>query len=268
MKILFIGDIIGAPGRLAIREILPKIKKDNNICFTIANIENSAGGFGVTPQVLDELFSYGIDVGTSGNHIWDRKEILQIMDSERRLLRPANYPDGVAGFGSNIFTTNEGYKIGVLNLAGRVYMPNLNCPFNVGKAEVKKLKEKTNIIVVDFHAEVTSEKIALGWYLDGEISSIIGTHTHIQTADEKILTNGTSYITDVGMTGPYDSVIGVKKELALRRFLFQIPVKFEVASEKVKFCAVIVDIEVNSGKSTSIQRISIEKGDSHYLCQE
>ncbi|MFH1823969.1 MAG: TIGR00282 family metallophosphoesterase [Candidatus Firestonebacteria bacterium] len=259
MKILFIGDIIGAPGRLAVREILPQIKKDNDIRFTIANIENSAGGFGVTPQILNELFSYGIDVGTSGNHIWDKKEIMQIIDSERRLLRPANYPDGVGGFGSNVFTTNEGYKIGVLNLEGRVYMSNLNCPFNVGKAEVKKLKEKTNIIVVDFHAEVTSEKIALGWYLDGEVSAVIGTHTHIQTADEKILTNGTAYITDVGMTGPYDSVIGVKKELALRRFLFQTPVKFDVANEKIKICAVIVDIEVNSGKATSIQRISIDK---------
>jgi len=259
MNILFIGDIIGAPGRSIVKEFLPKIKEEYNICFTIANVENSAGGFGITPQVLNELFSYGIDVGTSGNHIWDKKEIMQVIDLEERLLRPANYPDGVAGRGSNVFTTKDGYKIGVLNLEGRVYLHNLNCPFNVAKLEIKKLKEKTNIIIIDFHAEVTSEKIALGWYLDGEVSAVIGTHTHIQTADEVILTHGTAYITDVGMTGPYDSVIGIKKEIALQRFLFQLPIKFEVASNKVKLCGVVIDIDVDSGKAVSIQRISIDK---------
>lgn len=254
MKILLIGDIIGKPGRLAVKEILPKVTKEHSIFFTLANVENSAGGFGVTPQVLNELFSYGIDVATSGNHIWDKKEIMEVIDKENRLLRPANYPEGVSGCGAKIYI-KEKYKIAVLNLEGRIYLPLLDCPFKVGKYKAQELAEETKIIIVDFHAEITSEKIALGYYLDGDVTAVLGTHTHIQTADERILPRGTAYITDVGMTGPYDSVIGIKKEIALQRFLLHVPVKFEVANWDIKFCAVIVDVDDHTGKALSIKRI-------------
>jgi hypothetical protein len=186
MRILFVGDIMGGSGRNAVKFRLAKIKEDNRIDLTIANVENAAGGFGVTSNILNELYSYGIDVATSGNHIWDKKEIINVMDKEQRLLRPANYPDGVPGTGSGVYTLKDSSKAAVLNLEGRVYMHNIECPFKTALKEIVKLKEQTNIIIIDFHAEVTSEKNALGWYLDGKVTAVLGTHTHVQTADENI----------------------------------------------------------------------------------
>lgn len=258
MKVLFLGDIIGEPGRAAIKALLPELKKELGIDFTIANGENSAGGFGITGKVLDELLSMGIDVVTSGNHIWDKKEVMQIIDTETRLLRPANYPDGVAGFGYRIYDGPNKTRIAVLNLEGRVYLSNIDCPFRVSKKLVDKIKAETNIIIVDFHAEITSEKNALGQYLDGEVSAFFGTHTHIQTADERVLPGGTAYITDAGMCGSLDSVIGIKKENAWQRFLYDIPVRFEVATANVKINGVLVEIDEKTGRALSIIRISRE----------
>lgn len=255
MKILFIGDIAGEPGRRAIKELVPKIKVRAEIEFVIGNCENVAGGSGVTPALADELFSYGIDVLTSGDHIWKRKEIMDYIQTSRKLLRPANYPPDVPGFGSTIVQSESGTDVGVINLMGRVFMQAIECPFRAGKKEVEKLKQKARIIIVDMHAEATSEKVALGWYLDGSVSAIIGTHTHIQTADEKILPNGTAFISDAGMTGPYDSVIGRKKEQILTRFLTQMPARFEMAEGDVQLHGVILDIDEKTGKANSIKRI-------------
>ncbi|MEK6646414.1 MAG: TIGR00282 family metallophosphoesterase [Candidatus Firestonebacteria bacterium] len=255
MKILFIGDICGKPGRQAICELLPKLKKEFQINLTIANCENAAGGLGVTPQIVEELHGYGVDLLTSGNHIWDKKEIVKDIELCVNLLRPANYPLGVPGKGSVVFKTIDNLKVGVINVAGRVYMQNFDCPFRVAKREVENLKKQTKIIIIDFHAEVTSEKNAFAWYLNGEVSAILGTHTHVQTADEKILPGGTAYITDVGMTGPQDSVIGAKKEIAIQRFLLQMPVKFDVASDDIVLCGVVLDIDENTGKAKSIERL-------------
>jgi 2',3'-cyclic-nucleotide 2'-phosphodiesterase len=255
MKILFIGDISGKPGRDAVKGLVKKFREENGVEFVIANVENAAGGFGITAQVLDELFFYGIDAATSGNHIWDKKEVLQIMTGENRLLRPANYPEGVPGKGSRVFLAGGKTPVGVLNLQGRIYMPQTDCPFKTAKAEILKLKKDTAVIIVDFHAEVTSEKNALAWYLDGEASAVIGTHTHVQTADEKVLPKGTAFISDAGMTGAHDSVIGIRKEIAIERFLLSMPVKFEVAENDVKLCGVLLDIDEKTGRANSIKRV-------------
>ncbi len=256
MKLLFLGDVIGEPGRAAIKALLPGLKKEMGLDFVVVNGENSAGGFGITAKVLDELLSYGVDVVTSGNHIWDKKEVMQIIDTEKRLLRPANYPEGVAGFGYRIYDAPNGARVAVLNLEGRVYLSNIDCPFRKAKAIVNKIKEETNIIIVDFHAEITSEKNALGNFLDGEISAFFGTHTHIQTADERILPGGTAYITDAGMCGAIDSVIGIKKEMALQKFLYDIPVRFEVATGVVRINGAVVEIDETTGRAVSITRLS------------
>ena len=255
MKILFIGDIVGRPGRQAVLNILRTFIRKNNINLTIANGENAAGGFGLTPKVAEELFSMGIDVLTSGNHIWDKKEIIELIETEKRLLRPANYPPGVPGLGSAVFTTRDGEKIGVINLEGRVFMSRIECPFRTAEREIEKLEKATSNIIIDMHAEATSEKIALGRFLDGRVGAIIGTHTHVQTADEMILPGGTAYISDVGMTGSRDSVIGVRSELILQRFLTGMPTRFEVATEDVWFSAVI--FELKNGKAVSLERINI-----------
>ena len=255
MRILFIGDIVGEPGRRAAKELLPKLKRKESLDFVIANAENAAGGSGITPALADELFSYGIGVITSGDHIWKRKEILERIESDRRILRPANYPKEAPGFGSTIVESESGISIGVINLIGRVFMQAVECPFRVGKEEVDKLAGKTRIIVIDMHAEATSEKIALGWYLDGLISAIVGTHTHVQTADEKILPNGTAFITDAGMTGPFDSVIGRKKEQILTRFITQMPARFEMAEGDIQLHGVILDVDEKTGKANSIKRV-------------
>ena len=257
MRILFIGDIIGKPGRQAIRELLEKIVRDHKIEFTIANGENAAGGMGITPPIAIEILDQGVDVLTSGNHIWAKKEIIPFLDEESRILRPANYPSQVPGRGSGIFKLNSGEKIGVINLEGRVFMKHLDCPFRIGEREIATLMEQTHIIIVDFHAEATSEKVAMGWFLNGKVTALFGTHTHVQTSDEKILSEGTAYITDVGMTGPLDSVIGIRKQIALDRLLTQIPWKFDVATEDIELQGVIIEIDRETGKSKKIERIRV-----------
>ncbi len=255
MKILFIGDIVGSPGRDAIKNLLPELKKEYNLQFVIANAENAAGGSGITPQVAEELFSSGVDVLTSGDHIWKKREIFEIIDRDERILRPINFPSGAPGRGFAIFKTKEGFKVGVVNVNGRVFMEALECPFRTTLSAVKEIASQTNIIIVDIHAEATSEKVALSWYLDGKVSAVLGTHTHIQTADERILPQGTAYITDVGMTGPCDSVIGRKIEDVLQRFLTAIPTRFAVAGENIQLQAVVLDIDEKTAKARSIIRV-------------
>ncbi|MBI5050118.1 MAG: TIGR00282 family metallophosphoesterase [Nitrospirae bacterium] len=257
MKILFIGDIVGKPGRKALKEGLSRIAEKVKADFVIANVENAAGGFGITQEVGEEIFSLGVDVLTSGNHIWDKKEAVTYITRESRLLRPANYPEGVPGHGSLVVKSQGADKVAVLNISGRVFMSPMDCPFKAAKAAVKKLKEETNIIIIDFHAEATSEKIAFGRFLDGDVSAVIGTHTHVQTADETILPQGTAYITDVGMTGPLDSVIGIKKEQIIEKFLTQIPVRFETAKGPTILAAVIIDINPTTGRAAGIQRLQL-----------
>jgi metallophosphoesterase (TIGR00282 family) len=257
MRILFIGDIVGKAGRQAIEGALEKVVAGYRIEFTVANGENAAGGMGITPSIAIEILDQGVDVLTSGNHIWAKKEIVPFLDEELRILRPANYPPKVPGRGSGIFHSRSGQKVGVLNLEGRVFMKHLDCPFRVGEKEVDFLRKETNIILVDFHAEATSEKMALGWFLDGRASAVLGTHTHVQTCDDRILDEGTAYISDVGMTGPMDSVIGIRKEIALERLLTQIPWKFDVAKEAIELQGVVIDVDSKTGKSANIQRIKI-----------
>ena len=255
MKIFFIGDIVGSPGRGAVKNLLAGLKKKFAIDFVIANVENAAGGSGVTSKVCDELIESGIDVFTSGDHIWKRKDVFQIIDKYPQLLRPANFPPGSPGKGSGIFQTKDNFRIGVINVLGRVFMQSLDCPFRTARREIEQLSKDSKIIILDIHAEATSEKIALGWYLDGLVSAIVGTHTHVQTADERILPQGSAYITDVGMSGPLDSVIGRRKEDVLQRFLTNIPTRFEVASENVQLQGVVIEIEEKTGKAKSILRI-------------
>ncbi len=257
MRLFFIGDIVGRPGRNAVFKLLDKIKKENDIDIVLANGENASGGFGVTPKNAVELLECGIDVITSGNHIWDRREMVDFISSEKRILRPANYPEDIPGNGWVLIDTKYGKKVGILSLAGRVFMDSLDCPFRVSLREISKMSEETNIIVVDFHAEATSEKIAMGWFLDGKVSAVIGTHTHVQTADERILPNGTAYISDVGMTGAMDSVIGIDKHIVIEKFLTCIPKRFEVAKRDIRLNGVIIDIDIETGKSTGIRRIGV-----------
>jgi len=257
MRVLFIGDIVGKPGRQAIRGVLEKTISDQRIEFTIANGENAAGGMGITPLIAIEILDQGVDVLTSGNHIWAKKEIFPFLNEESRLLRPANYPPQVPGRGSGVFQLRNGQKIGVLNLEGRVFMKHLDCPFRVGEKEIEILRKETKIIVVDFHAEATSEKMAMGWFLNGKVSALLGTHTHVQTSDERILDGGTAYITDVGMTGPLDSVIGIQKQVALERLLTQIPWKFDVATEENELQGVVLEIDRETGKAEDIQKIRV-----------
>jgi len=258
MRVIFIGDVVGKAGRAAVRGLLRPLTEQYKIDFAIANGENAAGGFGITQSVAEELFGYGIHVITTGNHIWDKKEAIPYIAKESRVLRPLNYPPGVPGAGSITATARNGSKIAVVNASGRVFMSALDCPFRTSKEEFERLRKTTNIIVVDFHAEATSEKQAYGYYFDGAVSAVIGTHTHVQTADERILPGGTAYITDVGMTGPSDSVIGVEKAQILERFLLQMPVKFEVAKGPAVLMAVVLDIDPSTGRAASIERVRLE----------
>ena len=257
MRILFIGDIVGKAGREAIEGVLEKVVAGYKIEFTVANGENAAGGMGITPSIAVEILDQGVDVLTSGNHIWAKKEIVPFLDEELRILRPANYPPKVPGRGSGIFHSRNGQKLGVLNLEGRVFMKHLDCPFRVGEREAESLRKETNVILVDFHAEATSEKMAMGWFLDGKVSAVLGTHTHVQTSDERILSEGTAYISDVGMTGPMDSVIGIRKEIALERLLTQIPWKFDVAKKGIELQGVVIDVDSKTGRSENIERIKV-----------
>lgn len=257
MKILFIGDIVGSPGRDAVRQLLPELKKSKAIDFVIANAENSAGGTGITPRVANDLFNSGCDVLTSGDHIWRRQEVLEIINSNERLLRPLNLPDASPGRGYNLYKTDSGVSVAVVSLLGRVFIDAATTsPFIAIRGLLPTIKKEGKVIIVDLHAEATSEKIAMGWFLDGEISALLGTHTHVQTADEKILPKGTAYITDVGMTGPFDSVIGRKKEKIIERFLTGLPIRFELGTEDVRLQGAILEIDEKTGKSISIERVN------------
>jgi len=258
LKILFIGDIVGRTGRRALACRLDRLIDIHNIDLVVANGENAAAGFGLTVDIARELFDLGIDVLTSGNHIWDKKEILDYLDRQERLLRPANYPGDPPGTGSGIYATSAGLKVGVLNLEGRVFMNNLDCPFRAADQLIEELRRHTPIILVDFHAEATSEKMAFGHFLDGRVSAVVGTHTHVQTADEQILPGGTGYITDAGMTGSRDAVIGIRKELAIEKFLTQMPVRFEVAKKDSVLCGVLFTIDETTGRAVAVERVREE----------
>lgn len=258
LNILFIGDIVGETGRRMVKNYLPSIKKENKVDLVIANGENLSGGFGITKEKAEEMFNSGISIMTSGNHIWDKKEILNFMENEPRILRPANFPSQAPGKGSIVVSVNS-LKVGIINLQGRIFMEPLNSPFEIAISEIEKIKNETNAIIVDFHGEATSEKTAMGWFLDGKVSAVVGTHTHVMTADEKILPNGTAYITDVGMTGAKDSIIGIKKEHALTRFLKCIPQRLEAEKGKGIFSAVFLRIDPISGKALEIRRIFFEE---------
>ena len=281
MKLLFIGDIVGQPGRRAVAELLPRLRQQHTLDFVIANGENSAGGSGITPKTAGEIFSAGVDVITSGDHLWDQKEVMELLQNEKRFLRPLNYPPGTPGQGSAIFqiilkrwgeTPGEpsgrreasaredarptNLSIAVLNAQGRTFMPPLENPFLLALDEVKRLRQQTKIIFVDFHAEATSEKIAFARMLDGQVSAVVGTHTHVQTADEQIFPGGTAYLTDAGFTGPHESVLGREIEPVLRRFLTGMPQRFEVAKDCVLLHGVVIEIDNASGKAVKIQRVS------------
>jgi 2',3'-cyclic-nucleotide 2'-phosphodiesterase len=261
MKILFIGDIVGKPGRELIRKGVQPLVRRFDIDLVIANAENSAAGFGLTKDVGDTLLECGVDVMTSGNHIWDKKEVIPYITSEPRLLRPANYPAGVPGRGSYVAQTGDGRAVGVINVMGRVFMLNIDDPFAVVLREIEALRHRTRVIIVDFHAEATSEKIAMGWHLDGKATLVVGTHTHVQTADERILPNGTAYLTDAGMTGPHDSIIGMEKEPSLARFLNAMPSKFEPATGNPRLNGVIVEADDKTGRAIAVTRISYSERD-------
>ena len=255
MKILFIGDIFGEPGRRAVKELLPPIREEYAPEFIIANCENAAGGRGATGKILKELESYGVQAFTSGNHLWDQKEMIRSANQFSNLTRPANYPEGSPGQGSVVLEINKTVSLGLINLEGRLFMNGIDCPFRAADREIEKLTKKCDILFVDFHAEATSEKQALGYYLDGRVAACVGTHTHVMTADEKILPQGTAYISDVGMTGPGDSVIGVKKQIAMDKFLYNLPLRIEVASEEIQLNGVVIDINEGSMKPRRIERI-------------
>ena len=250
---LFVGDIIGQPGRRALKKYLPRIREKHSLDFVVANAENAAGGIGITEEVGRELLGL-VDVMTSGNHIWDKKEALSYLEHEPKLLRPANYPPVNPGKGSYVLEGRAGWKSAILNLQGRVFMEPLDCPFRVADEEVEKLRAVTPVVLVDFHAEATSEKQALGWYLDGRVSAVIGTHTHVPTADERILPRGTAYITDVGMVGGFPSVIGIRPEQAVARFLTARPQRFEPEKQGVVFSSVLIEVDPESGRALSIRR--------------
>jgi metallophosphoesterase (TIGR00282 family) len=253
ITVLFIGDIIGRPGRNILKKKIPSFVKKYSPDFIIANGENAAGGIGITEKVGEELLKY-VNVLTSGNHIWDKKEGIPYLDREPRMMRPANYPPQSPGKGANVFKDKKNRKIGILNLQGRVFMEALDCPFRIADNQIQSLKVHTSVIIVDFHAEATSEKQALGWHLDGKVSAVIGTHTHVPTADERILLKGTAYISDVGMSGGLNSVIGIRKDVAVKRFLTSRPQHFEPSKEGYFFSTVLLEIDPITGKSISIKR--------------
>jgi len=265
MNILFIGDVVGKPGREAIKSLLPGLKKEFSLDFVVVNAENAAGGSGITAKVAQELFDCPVDVLTSGDHIWKKKEIFELIKTERRILRPNNFPATAPGAGYGIFTTAKNQKVGVISVLGRVFMDTLECPFKTTLAAVEAITKETNIILVDIHAEATSEKVALGWYLQGKVSAVLGTHTHIQTADERILPEGTAYLTDAGMTGPYDSVIGRKVENVMERFLTHVPVRFEVAEGNVQLCGAVMEIDERTGHAQKITRIQRKLSNSAWI---
>ena len=256
MNILFIGDIVGRPGRELVRLGLGALVERHDVDLVVANGENAAAGFGITRDTGDALFDTGIDVLTSGNHIWDKKEVLEYIGTEPRLLRPANYPAGVPGRGTYVAHTRDGRSVGVVNVMGRVFMPGTDDPFAVVLREIEAIRPRTRVVLVDMHGEATSEKMAMGWHLDGKVTLVVGTHTHVQTADERILPQGTAYLTDAGMTGPHDSIIGMQIEPSLSRFLTAMPSRFEPASGNPRLNGVVVSADADTGRATGITRIS------------
>ncbi len=260
MKLLFVGDVIGQPGRRALLALLPGLVEGHRVDFTVVNVENMAGGFGITPDAMAEIEQLPIDCFTSGNHIWDKKEGLPLLESDPRILRPANYPPGNPGTGVYVGNSGGGVPVAVINLEGRVFMSDLDSPFETADRLLAELPERVKVRFVDFHAEATSEKQALGFHLDGRISALVGTHTHVPTADERILPKGTAFLTDAGMTGPYESVIGMKVEKSLRRFFLQTPGALEVAKHDVRLAGVVVDIDEETGRARSIERMLLPYG--------
>ena len=256
LTVICVGDVFGEPGRRAVQMLLPKLKKQHEADLAVVNVENSASGFGVTPQIARTFLEQGVDVMTSGNHIWDKKEIIEYIGKENLLLRPANYPPGTPGAGSIVIKAGP-HKVAVLNLMGRVFLPQLDCPFRKADEELERLRAETPIIVVDMHAEATSESQAMGWHLDGRVSVVVGTHRHVQTADERLLPKGTAYITDLGLTGPTDSVIGVDPELALARFLSGMPNRFEPAKGPAMLQGAVIRIDPETGRGLSIERLRV-----------
>lgn len=255
VKVLVIGDTVGKPGREACRTIIPKLREQHGIDLAVVNGENLAGGSSMTRETAEELFQNGVDVITSGDHIFKKKEAVTLVDENPRVLRPLNYPKGTPGHGFVVVTTQKGVKVAIVNLLGRVFLQSVDCPFQAMETTLKALKSQTRIILIDFHAEATSEKIALGWFLDGEVSAVYGTHTHIQTADETILPKGTAYMTELGMTGPYRSVLGRDIGQVIHRFRTQMPGPMDVASEDIRLSGALIGIEVETGRAKSIQRI-------------
>ncbi|HET9833354.1 MAG TPA: TIGR00282 family metallophosphoesterase [Vicinamibacterales bacterium] len=268
MRILFIGDIVGRPGRQLVKTGLAGLISRHAVDFVIANAENAAAGAGITREIGDELLDLGVEVMTSGNHVWDKREAFSYIGAEPRLLRPANYPSGAPGNGGYLARTRDGVSVGVINVMGRVFMTQLDDPFAVVQRELDALTQRTRIVFVDFHAEATSEKIAMGWHLDGKVTAVVGTHTHVQTADERILPKGTAYLTDVGMTGPHDSIIGVEVEPSLNRFLTGLPQRFEVASGNPRLNAVIIDADERTGRATDIERLSYSQDELTELAED
>lgn len=256
VRILFIGDIVGEPGRKAVHDLLPRLRKRYEADLVIANGENSAGGSGITPRIAEEIFSCGVDVITSGDHLWDQKEVIGLLQNEGRFLRPLNYPSGTPGRGSMIWQANNMAPVAVINLQGRTFMPDLDNPFVCIRAELEKIRQKTNIIFMDFHAEATSEKAAMGRMLDGQISALVGTHTHVQTADEQIFPGGTAFLSDAGFTGPHLSVIGREIEPVVKRFITLQPQKFAVAKDDVKLQGAFIQVNPGTGKAEKIERFS------------
>ena len=257
MKILFIGDIMGEPGRRVLLKHLPKVIEDFDLDVVVGNGENAAGGFGITQDIAEELFDLGLSAITLGNHAWDKREAMEYLQKEHRVIRPANYPDGVPGKGVCVIETIQGERLGVLQLMGRVFMPMVDCPFRVAERELAQLTTQTSHILVDMHAETTSEKMAMGYFLDGKVSAVLGTHTHVQTADEQILPQGTGYMTDVGMTGPLHSVIGMKPNLVIQKFLTQLPRRFEVATGPSILSAAVLELDQTTGKTNHITRLRL-----------
>lgn len=259
VRLLVIGDVVGRPGRSAIQDWLPGLKSTHNVDFVIVNGENAAGGKGITQETARDLFASGVDVLTMGNHVWDKREVFGFIDRELRIVRPANYPPGTPGLPFGIYTLKSGPRVAVGNLSGRIFMAPLDCPFRCADQIVDEMRRTTSLIIIDFHAEATSEKVALGWYLDGRVTGVVGTHTHVQTADERVLPGGTAYITDLGMTGPQDSVIGVKREAVLEKFVRQLPQRFEVASGHRQLNGVIITADEESGHALDIERINLQE---------
>ena len=256
MRVLFIGDIFGRYGRKATAWWVPRLHKERRIDIIVANVENAAGGNGITENVVEEILDAGVDVMTTGNHAWDKRDGVHIIE-EGRVLRPANHPTEVPGIGSTVFQTADGNTLGVINVQGRLFMKPMDCPFKACRRELTKLRSETLAVLVDFHAEATSEKQALGWYLDGQVSAVIGTHTHVPTADERILPNGTAYLSDAGMTGPYNSIIGMEPRGATERLMTGVPSRAEQAKDGTLFCGAIIDIDSSSGNATHIERVML-----------